>query len=123
MGALDDESAPLFAAMSAFAGVMWRVPNLMLETLQAMRAEARPEVTADDVKAFVGEQTSKMMMGEMIRSMDRMLALRQKALVVRTALIAIGATVVVLGGLWLWFQPFCWDQPGGGRVCGVWVGR
>jgi hypothetical protein len=39
----------------------------------------------------------------------------------RTMLISIAATVVVFVGLWFWFQPFCWSQPGGGRVCGVWV--
>jgi hypothetical protein len=62
------------------------------------------------------------MTAELVRAVDRMLARRQPRLIVRTALISIGGTLAVLVGLYLWFQPFCWGQPDGGRVCG-WIER
>jgi hypothetical protein len=120
-----DESAPMWGAISAFCGVMWRVTDRWATMIEDMRAVVSQQRTLNvkDLSKAAAAGLSNTLMSEVIQALKVHAARTLRQTAVRMTLCAVVAAAAVSGAMWWWLQPpatTCFDQQGG-RFCGQWV--
>ena len=123
MVALTDESAPVFAAMSAFSGVMYRVVGVIGSIVTAHQ----PAITADDIKELnrASAQNATAQVAYAIKQAVvqnyRWWFISGGAAVVLAILFGLGAGWLLWGSAQPWSGLTCQDQTDGSRVCYMFV--
>jgi hypothetical protein len=131
-----DESAPMFAAMASFAGVLGRVVEIVehanapvgeddlarLADLAAARCVKELRHTTDELKETVMRDIRAGGFREITGAADRLVRQRNKHFAMWSGAVVMAAFLIGGAIVWRW-QPTlqCTPQQNGGIYCGYWL--